>query len=220
MPEPNETTRRRRTDAASKLLFVKAVIADLLRRRLPALAAELDLDAADTVSSEYVDMDRSRRIGDSALRIPRRDGGPHVLVAAEFQHRNDRGMLDRCREYAPALAAACRQRGLVGPDEQPLVLSLVIHTGDDRWTAPDGTEALRGLPPAAAREAAPYAAWGYILEDLAPGGDPVDGPRDHFAAVARLVRCREVDELLDALADEWRRFGGREREGFRRGLWA
>ena len=88
---------RRRTDAASKLLFLGDVIADLVRIALPALAAELDLDRIEPLPTEFVGLDRSRRIGDAAYRIPfkERDDGPvrTAVASAEFQDANDHGML-------------------------------------------------------------------------------------------------------------------------------
>ncbi len=46
---------RRRTDAASKLLFLGDVIADLVRIALPALAAELDLDRIEPLPTELAE---------------------------------------------------------------------------------------------------------------------------------------------------------------------
>ena len=202
---------RRRTDAASKLLFLGDVIADLVRIALPALAAELDLDRIEPLPTEFIGLDRSRRIGDAAYRIPFKecDDGPvrTAVASAEFQDANDHGMLDRVRGYTDRMLADYRRRGLIGEDEHSLVLPFVIHTGAGRWTAADGGEPLAAASAEIVREVALYQPQAYIPVDI--GGRvalPSGAPDNRFLAAARLVRSRTVPALAEQLRSEWRLF--------------
>lgn len=210
-------TSRRRIDAASKLLFVGDVVADLIRLVLPALAAELDLDAAQPLPTEFVADDRSVRSGDAAWLFPFAGGGRSTALApVEFQHRDDADMLDRMRDYTVRSLADARRRGAIGADEHPVLLPLVIYTGPGRWQAADGMEPMAGLSVDVAREVAPYQQQAYI--SVAAGGRaPLPaGPADNrFLAASRLIRCRGRDELLARLETEWMRFDGADGESFR-----
>ncbi|MYE22509.1 MAG: hypothetical protein F4Y01_00915 [Gammaproteobacteria bacterium] len=183
--------RRRRTDEASKLLFMGNVIADLVRIALPALAAELDLDAIEPMQTEFVGMDRSRRIGDSAFRMPFARPAPdgtrrYALASGEFQDRNDATMLARVRAYTHRMLDTARHQGTIQPEDRPLVLPFVIHTGRDRWRAADGAEPMAGLPPEAAREVAPHQPQAYIAVDIGDKASLPAGPTNNrFLAAAR-----------------------------------
>ena len=216
---------RRRTDAASKLLFLGDVIADLIRIALPALARELDLDGIEPRPTEFVHQDRSRRIGDAAYRIPfveREDGPVRIAIAsAEFQDENDGGMLARVRGYTDRMLADYRRRGLIAEDEHPVVLPFVIHTGTGRWSAADGGEPLAGVSADVFREVALHQPQAYIPVDI--GGRaalPVGAADNRFLAAARLVRSRTVPALGEQLQQEWRRFAGPAYRTFREGMHA
>ena len=202
------------------------VIADLIRIVLPALAVELDLDAIEPMPTEFVGMDRSRRIGDSAFRMPfarpSLDGTRrYALASGEFQDRNDATMLARVREYTHRMLDTARHQGTIQPEDRPLVLPFVIHTGRDRWRVADGTEPMAGLPPEAAREVAPHQPQAYIAVDIGDKASLPAGPTNNrFLAAARLVRCRDVSTLLRQLKEEWRRFPGVEHLQFRAGMHA
>ena len=218
---------RQSRDAASKLLFIDEVIADLLRLKLPALAAELDLGRLERLPTEFVRLDRSRRIGDSACRIPfaRGTGGGtprrYALVSSEFQDRNDGGMLARVREYTVRLLEDGRHQGSILPGEEPLLVSFVIHTGRGRWRARDGTEPAAGLPERAALEVASCQRQAYIAVDIGGSVPLPDGaPDNRFLAAARLVRARTATDLLRQLAAESRRFAGDEHRRLRAGMHA
>ena len=218
-------TQQRRTDAASKLLFIGDVIADLIRIALPALAHELDLDRIEPRPTEFVHLDRSRRIGDSAYRIPFVERGDSpvrtAIASAEFQDANDHGMLGRVRGYTDRMLADHRRRGLIAEDEHPVVLPFVIHTGAGRWSAADGGEPLAGAPAEIVREVALYQPQAYIPVDI--GGRaalPAGAPDNRFLAAARLVRSRTVPALSEQLQREWRRFAGPAYRTFREGMHA
>ena len=218
--------RRSRTDAATKILFIGEVIADLICIRLPALADELELDNVQALPTEFIDMDRSRRIGDAAYGIPFARGGKghasqrFAIASGEFQDRNDSDMLARVREYTTRMLAASKPTRLIGP-EPPLVLPFVIHTGTGRWRAGDGTEPMESLSPTAAREVAPFQPQAYIAVDIGDAASlPAGAPDNRFLAAARLVRCREANGLLAQLIEERRRFPGAEHERLRAGMHA
>ena len=218
-------TPRRRTDAASKLLFLADVIADLIRIALPALARELDLDGIEPRPTEFIHRDRSKRIGDAAYRIPfvEREGGPVriAIASAEFQDENDHAMLARVRGYTDRMLADYRRRGLIGEDEHPLVLPFVIHTGAGRWSAADGGEPLADASAEIVREVALYQPQAYIPVDI--GGRvalPSGAPDNRFLAAARLVRSRTVPALAEQLRSEWRLFATPGYRRFREGMHA
>ena len=218
--------RRKRIDEASKLLFMGSVIADLIRIALPALAAELNLDAIEPMPTEFVGMDRSKRIGDSAFRIPFTRPAPdgtrrYALASGEFQDSNDDDMLRRVREYTKQMLDAGLHQGSIRPDDRPLVLPFVIYTGPGGWRAADGTEPMAGLPPEAAREVAPHQPQAYIAVDIGDEASLPAGPASNrFLAAARLVRCHDGIALEPLLNEEWRRFPGAEHERFRAGMYA
>lgn len=202
------------------------VIADLIRITLPALAAELDLDAIEPMPTEFVGLDRSRRIGDSAFRIPytkRTTEGVrrYVLASGEFQDRNDEGMLARVREYTKRMLDAARHQGIIQPGHHPLVLPFVIHTGTGSWRAADGAEPLEGLPPTAAQEVAFYQPQAYISVDIGGNAKLPDGPPDNrFLAAVRLVCARTEKALVEQLFVEQLRFADTVHDSFRDGMQA
>ena len=204
-----------------------SVIADLIRIALPALAAELNLDAIEPMPTEFVGMDRSRRIGDSAFRIPFTRPAPdgtrrYALASGEFQDSsNDDDMLRRVREYTKQMLDAGLHQGSIRPDDRPLLLPFVIHTGPGKWRAADGTEPMAGLSPEATREVAPHQPQAYIAVDIGDTASlPAGAANNRFLAAARLVRCRDGIALGPLLKEEWCRFPGAEHERFRAGMYA
>ena len=226
---------RRKLDEAAKLLFIGDVVADALRVAVPELAALLRLDAVEPLPTAYVGPDRVKRFGDAAFRVRfakgrfpagepagggRRGRRLYVLLAVEFQHRNDPSMARRVRDYAAWMEEHHRHQGVIRPGEHPPLLALVIHTGPGRWVAADGTEVLRALPARAARSLATYQPQAYIALDIGRRStlDPPDGNR--LGAVARLAGSATARELAGRLAAEWRRFRGPADARFRRGMLA
>lgn len=154
----SEFATRRRIDEASKLLFTGQVFADALRAALPELAELLRLEDIEPLPTEYVSRKRRKRFGDAAFRVkfkkgrfppPRPSDGEgrgrrlYLLLAGEFQHRNDPRMLRRVQRYAARMEQHYRHQGVVRGGEWPPILALVIHTGAARWTAADGAEVYR-----------------------------------------------------------------------------
>ena len=96
----------------------------------------------------------------------------------------------------------------------------MIHTGPGRWTAPDGTDALRSLPRRTARHLAAYQPQAYIPLDVGRRSTLDMSDASRLAAAAALVRCATAQELAARLAEEWGRFGNPDDLRFRRGMLA
>lgn len=224
---------RRKRDEAAKLLFTGAVVADALRIVAPELAAMLDLNGIDSRPTEYIGQDRSKRFGDAVFRVKFRKGRfpgaatggrrprrLYLLLAVEFQDRNETDMLARVREYATRMDAHYRHQGIVRTGEHPAVLALVIHTGPGRWSADDGGEALRLLPADAARLLAAHQPQAYI--PLEAGRHSTLALPDHsrLKIAAALAGSTTAPELAAHLDAGWARFAGPADESLRRGMLA
>ncbi len=226
---------RKRHDEASKLLFLREAIADMLTLLRPDIAGALLLDRIEAMPTEYVEADRTKRLGDAVFRVPfrrgrfpdrvgkdgvRRGRRRYLLMPTEFQSADDGGMLERMRDYTERMLSDYRTRGLVREGEDPPVLAIVVYTGPGRWRAKDGSEAVRALPRRLGRRLARYQPQAYIpvaVDEL----DSADWPADsRFASAARLVQRRSPGELYLQLAAEMERHPGAKRRKFRRGMHA
>ncbi len=223
---------RRKRDEAAKLLFTGTLIADALKIAAPELAAMLDLDGIDARPTEYIAEDRSKRFGDAVFRVKFRKGRfpsaagrgrgrrLYLLLAAEFQDRNEAGMLARVRDYTTRMEAHYRHQGIVRAGEHPAVLALVIHTGPGRWRAADGGEAQRQLPKEAALLLAGYLPQAYIPLDVGGRSALVLSEGSRLKLAAALASCTTVEELATYLHMGWARFPGARNETLRRGMLA
>ncbi len=224
---------RRKRDEAAKLLFTGAVVADALRAGAAELATMLDLDSIDPRPTEYIAEDRSKRFGDAVFRVKFRkgrfpraaDGGRrprrlYLLLAAEFQDRNEAKMLARVRDYAMRMDAHYRHQGIVRAGEHPAILALVIHTGPGRWSADDGGEALRLLPADAARLLAAHQPLAYIPLDAGGHTTLALQERSRLKIAAALAGSATVEDLAAHLHAGWALFDGAADEPLRRGMLA
>ena len=105
--------------------------------------------------TETVGGDLKRRLCDCAWWVQFKDGRSAVLLF-EFQSSVDSGMALRTLRYSEAaLSVLYGNETLRDPDGGlPLVLSFVVHTGPQRWSAANTVSALAGrreLSPAVAR---------------------------------------------------------------------
>ena len=229
---PAERAARRRHDEAAKLLFIGEVVADGIRVAVPELAATLRLDTIKPLPTEYVSQERTKRFGDAVFSVKFRKGRfpptvsgrrarrRYLLVPTEFQHRDDASMAQRVREYTAEMEGHYRHQGLIRTGEHPPVLALVIHTGPGRWTAPDGTDALRRLPKRTVRHLAAYQPQAYIPLDVGRRSALDMSDASRLGAAAALVRCATARELAARLVEEWDRFGNPDDMRFRRGMLA
>ncbi|MDD9963361.1 MAG: Rpn family recombination-promoting nuclease/putative transposase [Gammaproteobacteria bacterium] len=218
---------RARTDEGAKLVFMAAVVGDLLRAVLPEVAAALDLDAIKPLPTEYISYDRSKRVGDAVFRVPVRPayrrgmGRLDLILMAEFQNRGDSDMLARVVEYRAWMLEHYRHQGVIGSGEHPPVLALVVNTGDAPWRGETGMEPLSGLSEPLAALLAPYQPQAYIAVETGSKARVSAWPEHNRAsAVVRLAKCATPEALRDRLAAEWMRFGDAADAQFRRGLLA
>ena len=225
-PSDARSGRARRADESAKVLFIAPVVEDMLRATAPALSAVLDLDAIAAAPVEFISLDREKRVGDAVFQVPFRQAGPGgrrrvLLVGVEFQARQDAGMLRRVREYTEYMVEHYRHQGVLGADDDALVLAYVVHTGPAPWRAADGAEAVRGLPPEVMREIALYQPQAYMVLDVGPGSSTEWPERPRLTAAVRLVSCETAEALPGVFLREFRRFGDDPaHESFRRGMYA
>ena len=218
---------RSRTDESAKLVFMAAVVGDLLRAVLPEVAAALDLDAIEPLPTEYIGYDRGKRVGDAVFRVPVREshrrgrGRLDLILMAEFQNRGDPNMLARVVEYRAWMLEHYRHQGIIGPSEHPPVLARVVNTSDTPWRAETGIEPLSRLSEPLAALLAPYQPQAYIAVETGSSAQVSAWPEHNRASsVIRLAKCATPEALRDGLAAEWVRFGRTRDAQFRRGLLA
>ena len=128
-------------DAAWKRLLGRPVaVRHLLRGFVPAVADLLDPDTLRPLPASWVAPDGEQRHGDVAWRASYADGsGRSLVLLIEHQSTVDHDMAVRVLRYETfAFDALRRQRGLDG-DGELRMLSVVIHSGTDAWTAAGGT---------------------------------------------------------------------------------
>ena len=217
-----------RHDEAFKFLFdLPAVCADLLRAAAPGLWPQLDPNSVRNLRvGDSVAADLTRRTGDAlcqvdlqAAKLP--DGrSAYLVVPLEFQSGDDQGMAERMGEYVSRQLDTLRRQGSIPADDTPPVLPVVVYDGAARWSAPDGLEPLRPLPPDAAAYLAAFQPPAYLLVDLVRARLD-DWPWDNrLRAVARLLRQDAPERLAAVLAEELARFAGAAELPFRQALYA
>lgn len=206
---------RKRHDAATKLLFVREVVADMVRALHPEAAAALRLDEMEPLSTEYVSMNRTKRIGDAAYKVPYKDGDRYALVTVEFQSGEDAAIDERVDEYVLEMLRDYRHRGIVRPGERPVVLPFVVYIGLRPRRRPKRREA----PAADPDPLAAVGGWEYIEADLTDGPRP-EWPEDSRLAAAARLADGPPEELAARLGAEFARYPGAEDLELRRGMHA
>ena len=221
-------------DAAHKHIHsLPEVAADLLRLVAPEWAHELDFTTLEDRSSEFLDDDHRKRIGDQVASVRLRRGRlangerPYVLVLTEFQSEVDAGMAQRIREYTGMLLDRVVRSGAQERDGGlPRVLPVVVYNGGGPWTAAGRESDWAPLPSEGMRRAlAPLQPQAYRL--LSAGGPLTSGAppaedwplENRVSATVRLQRA-ETGGLGRQLREEARRFPGGANRAFRRALHA
>ena len=217
-----------RHDEAFKFLFdLPAVCANMLRVAAPGLWPQLDphsvrnLRVGDTVTA-----DLTRRTGDALCRVDLRnaklpDGrSAYLVVPVEFQSGHDQDMAERMGEYVARQLDTLRRQGSIPADDTPPVLPVVVYDGAAPWSAPDGLEPLRPLPPDAVAYLAAFQPPAYLMLDLVRARLDDWPRRNRLRAVARLLRQDAPERLAAVLAAELTRFAGAAELPFRQALYA
>jgi hypothetical protein len=125
------------------------MVAALLREFVPqSLLDGFDLDGITPENAKFHAHSGKRRDGDTAWRIPRRDGGEtYLLLLLEFQSRVASRMALRILVYAGLVWQHLeRQKRLLPGGRLPPVLPIVLYRGKSRWRAPLSLRTFVGLP--------------------------------------------------------------------------
>ena len=133
-------------DMVYKLMYsLPRVVTDTLEYVLePDEFAKLDLNTLREIPNELVTGGLKLRVADSVWQIRYRGDGAYMLVLIEFQSTIDSKMALRIADYVTML----RQRWMSSKKhatQPPLILPVVIYSGDDQWNA--ATELVALLPP-------------------------------------------------------------------------
>lgn len=123
-------------DTSYRQLFAHPeLVCELLAHALPgAFAKRLDAAACKRVNGSYTSEAGHQRHDDMVWCV-QRCGAPDVYVLLEFQSRPDRSMALRMNVYAGLLLQDLLKQGLWQLDGPlPLVLPLVLHSGERVWS--------------------------------------------------------------------------------------
>ena len=221
---PDEPTRpaKPKHDAAYKSLFAqRRTVVDTLRalyvstatttgdssRHNPVvyddLGRRLDFAALERMPASFVTEHLGRRHADMLWRSRTLDETwLHLLVLFEFQSTVDHRMAFRMMNYAGGIWMGLDSDHL-GPGRVfPLVLPIVVYSGQRRWTAPTDVHDL--LAPAPHRLLGSRPRHRYLLIDL-QRLDPAALPEDNvLSMIAALERARSpvrLEELALSLND-------------------
>jgi len=125
-------------DWAWKRLFSLPVMVEHLLRGFAAPAAGLlDFDTLEPLPASWTGEAAEQRHGDAVWRVRYRDGsGRSLFVPVEFQSRVDLGMRSRVSRYVDLAHQTLRRQGALDADGEFRALPVVVHSCDERWTAP------------------------------------------------------------------------------------
>lgn len=159
-PAPASAAPARRHDQTYKRVFLHVVAAlSLLRLLARGWFHELDLPTIESLPTENVGADLTRRFCDAAWRVRFKNSDRSVIFLVEFQSSGDPAMVLRTLRYSETVYDAIRANpDLLDPNGAvPLVLTYVVNTGAQRWTAETSVAGLvreDELPPAVVRATA------------------------------------------------------------------
>ncbi len=196
-------------DAAWKHLFgLPVTVRHLLRGFAGAVAELLDLDSLRPVPASWVAADGEQRHGDVAWRAWYKDGsGRSLVLLIEFQSTADADMATRVLRYEGAAFHGLRRNRALDPDGELRLLSVVIHSGSERWTAPGGANRVAVTGDG---EVAPRAPCRYLFLDSRPWPQD-DLARDNVVAAVLWLggasSPTDAGRRLRALAGGWSESG-------------
>lgn len=158
VPAPGAQVRRH--DQTYKRIFQHRVaVLALLRLLARGWFSELDQSTIKLDPTENVGADLARRLCDAAWRVWFKNSDRSVIFLVEFQSSGDPAMALRTLRYSETVYDAIRANpALRDPGGAvPLVLSYVVNTGAQRWTAETSVAGLvreDELPPSVVRATA------------------------------------------------------------------
>lgn len=228
---PDQPTRpaRPRHDAAYKSLFAqRRTVEDTLRalhvatatadaaKRDPALghdlARRLDFATLERVPASFVTEHLGRRHADMLWRIRTVDETwLHLLVLFEFQSTVDYRMAFRMMNYAGGIWTGLDSDHL-GPGRVfPLVVPVVVYSGQQRWAAPVDIRDLLAPGPHDLLGSRPRHRYLLInLQRLDPASLPEDNVLSMIAALEQARSPERLVELALSLRDWAERAGAQE----------
>lgn len=129
-------------DIYSNPLVIEDLIQDLVGRGLEAKWCDaLDYKGMTRIPDSWVP--DKWRCTDVMWGIPlqedarTKDGPTHIILMVRFQFKDAPDMGQRIHRHSDLLRREIARREVFGyPDNLPLLIPVVIYTGDDEWTAP------------------------------------------------------------------------------------
>lgn len=134
-------------DTNYKQLFAHPeLVCELLTSFLPgSFAGPLNAPDCQRINGSYASETGHQRHGDMVWRVCRRDDPVGVLVLLEFQSQPDRWMALRMQVYAGLLLQdLLKQAALAADGELPMMLPVVVYSGERAWTCSTSMAGLRG----------------------------------------------------------------------------
>jgi hypothetical protein len=204
MGRPGEVIMGERDRGYRKLFSHPDMVRDLLTGFVKEdWVAELDLSTLERQNGSYISDDLREREDDSVWRVRFRDRWLYVYVLLEFQSAVDRFMAVRMMTYVGLLYQdLVQRRELVEGSLLPPVVPIVLHAGDESWSAATDAADLVCDAPFGLDRWRPHVSY-LLLEEhrLATSLDP--SLRNLAAALFRLEHdrgTRATIELVAALA--------------------
>jgi len=161
--------------------------------------AELDLSTLERQSGSYISDDLREREDDSVWRVRFRDRWLYVYVLLEFQSAVDRFMAVRMMTYVGLLYQDLVQRKQLVDGRLPPVVPIVLHAGDDQWSAAIDVADIVCDAPFGLDRWTPHVSYALLEErKLASSFDP--SVRNLAGALFRLEHDRRPHAIVAVLA--------------------
>jgi len=176
---------------------------------------EIDFTTLERANGSYISDGLREREEDSVWRVRFRDRWLYVYVLLEFQSAVDRFMAVRMMTYVGLLYQDLVQRKELVDGRLPPVVPIVLHAGDDRWTAATDVADLVSDAPSGLDRWRPRVSY-LLLEErlLAQSLDP--SLRNLAGALFRLEHDRDPRATIDLITALTAWLGAPERTELRR----
>jgi len=211
-----------------KVLFSQArLVEDLLRGFVPERHLEaLDFESLEQVPANFVGEDTSgkthERANDLVWKIRLKKGGQiFVYLMLEFQSTVARWMALRVLTYTSLLLQDLVRHGHLTPEGKlPTVLPFVLYNGTRAWTAPVEVADLFAEVPGMEsflerfRPRLKY----FLIDEGRLRESDVDRPGNVTAALFRIERSEDPEEVHEAVAELAGELAGPEHEGTRKSV--
>lgn len=125
-------------DASYKWLFSEPrLVEDLLRAYVPGPWDQADFSTLERVNASYVDPSETQRHDDMVWRLRVGQRWVWVYLLLEFQQEPEQHMALRMLGYVALLAQhLLREKQMNDDGSLPLLLPVVLYTGENAWHAP------------------------------------------------------------------------------------